>query len=242
MGYHRDFKRFAEREVYQIQDTLYEAIPCTYCGLPASDDEHVLPQTYVSRFTDLHGVLPEKLLIVPSCRECNVLAGRAVFQTIQEKRHYIHGKLQKRYRAVLEIPAWSESELSELSPALAQYVRLGLERKAIILNRLRWRTSSVPVSSAGLPLSRQGHLKSFANGNAVLPSTTRRYTRQSNTYKIKKRCERDGCIRLFYSDSARRRFCSSRCRVEVRDAQRARMMQKYLDNKNPRRGSNRLRG
>jgi len=211
MSYHRDSKRFAAREVYQIQDTLYEAIPCTYCGLPVSDREHVFPQAYQASVPEILGVPFASLAIVPSCKECNSLSGQIVFKGIQDKRQYVHEKLKQRYRKVLEIPAWSESELNELSPELAQYVHLGLQRKAIILRRLTWQTSSVPVSNAGKPFSRRGHHKNFVRGNVGLRSTTQKSMRPLRELPVRlcKNCQQQ---RVYRREA---RYCDS-CRPRMR--------------------------
>lgn len=153
--------------------------------MPASDEEHVLPQSYVSSLSDIPGVVPDSLVIVPSCRECNNLAGRVTLQGIQEKRHYIQEKLKKRYRAVLEIPQWTEGELNELSLDLAQYVRHGFRLREIILSRLKWRGSSGHVNDVEKRSSQKGTLKNSVKRVAGVPSIMRKSMPRLNALKPK---------------------------------------------------------
>lgn len=107
---------------------------CFYCGDPAAEREHVYPKS----------VFGERGYKVWSCRECNLLAGAKIFETIEDKAYYIQGKLQYKYRKLYDYPDWDEDELMELKGRLRQMVRNAMERKSWIRKRLRWRTS-IPV-------------------------------------------------------------------------------------------------
>lgn len=104
---------------------------CFYCGDPASDREHVYPKS----------VFGERGFKVWSCGECNGIAGKKVFETIEEKGVYIRTRLQKKYKKLYTYPDWDEDELSELGPRLRKQVKAWMEAKKWIRRRLRWHTS-----------------------------------------------------------------------------------------------------
>lgn len=115
---------------------------CAYCGLPADTVDHVIPRSLRYMLTDLGGWRNQWGRItdtVPACKECNSTAGAMVFNTMREKREYIHERIEKRYRSVLRTPRWDEDELDELSPALQEYVRASDELARLTRERLRWR-------------------------------------------------------------------------------------------------------
>ena len=104
---------------------------CFYCGEPASDVEHVIPRCFSG----------ERTPKVWSCRECNLLAGSKLFESIEEKRFFIQNRLRNRYKKILKIPDWSEKEISELSGGLKTTVIAAVECKNWIERRLRWGVS-----------------------------------------------------------------------------------------------------
>lgn len=117
-----------------------EAVQCTYCGLPADTMDHVIPRSFRPTAEALGGwkvLFPGVPDVVPACNECNRLASDKVFESLEEKRDFIQGRLAHRYRRVLGMPVWSAEELAELrgflrkaleaDQALAEQVRLRLD-------------------------------------------------------------------------------------------------------------------
>lgn len=97
---------------------------CLYCGGPRQCLDHVFP---VSRAVGLRRGLgvrrelgPHGLCRVPSCLNCNALAGPKVFTSIRSKRAFIQDRIKKKYK--IESTMWTEEELEELSPLLRSYV------------------------------------------------------------------------------------------------------------------------
>lgn len=67
---------------------------CIYCGKPPEHWDHAFPFSESWRFEE--GFVS---WLVPSCAECNLLAGAKMCETFGEKARYIHEKLLNRYRS-----------------------------------------------------------------------------------------------------------------------------------------------
>ena len=104
---------------------------CFYCGEPAGDREHVYPKS----------VFGERGFKVWACSECNSIAGKKVFETIEDKGCYIRRKLEQKYRKLYTFPDWDEEELDELGYALRKRIKAWMEGKKWIRKRLNWQTS-----------------------------------------------------------------------------------------------------
>jgi hypothetical protein len=116
-----------------IRNRLLSCLPwiCFYCGEPATDVEHVKPRSLVG----------ERTIKVKSCRECNLFASNLLFETMDEKRDYIHTRIKKKYNRVLSSPDWEDSEINELGINLKTEVIKWKTLKATIKNRLAWATT-----------------------------------------------------------------------------------------------------
>jgi HNH endonuclease len=113
---------------------LVIARDCTYCGLPASDRDHVIPVSFngIGR----KNASWTKDDTVPACKECNSLLHNFWLPTIAERAGYISRVLKVRYKDVLSIPAWSEEDLEELGYKLRKMVRSNLKKKKLIEMRI----------------------------------------------------------------------------------------------------------
>lgn len=100
---------------------------CWYCADIADTIDHCLP----------HCVAGEATRKVDCCRDCNSRAGAAMFATMGEKAAHIRGKLEKRYRSLLNTPDWSETELDAMGPTMRQLIEADVERRDRIRMRLR---------------------------------------------------------------------------------------------------------
>ena len=124
------------------EHAAYYVEPCTYCGLPADSVDHVIPLALRDTLREVGGWRNKWGRIsdtVPSCRECNSVAGAKVFDTIDEKRRYIHDRMRDRYASVLRMPQWTDEDKAELGPGLRQYVDASQELASLVRARLRWR-------------------------------------------------------------------------------------------------------
>lgn len=121
---------------------------CVYCGNPAECLDHVLPLRYANWQPELTPAERRLLILVPACWECNALAGSTPFQTFRAKRAYVHDRLLRRYRKLLDLPSWTEAEVNELSGNLREHVRGEQARRRVALFRIghhRYRAPDVEV-------------------------------------------------------------------------------------------------
>ena len=103
-------------------------------------DDHVYPMIALWRLIESGSPLPSQsvLIIVPSCRECNMVANDKVFNTFQGKRGHIKESIYKRYRKQLESPEWYEDEIEELGDGLRDFIKVSEVKRDIILERLSY--------------------------------------------------------------------------------------------------------
>ena len=99
---------------------------CAYCGSPATDREHVVPKSFRGNNDT-----------VPSCRECNLLAGDNVFDSFGEKRDFIRQKVEYRYRELISAPVWTQGEIDELAGNL--HAAMSVLEKARYITKARIR-------------------------------------------------------------------------------------------------------
>jgi hypothetical protein len=117
--------------------------PCHYCGLIAETVDHVVPRALLiavrnSGEVGLIAAVEERhrTMTVPSCRECNSLAGAVYDQTLEDRKRRVKGKLRQRLRKVLEMPDWTDRELMEVSPSLRNLVLAGIRDREIARRRI----------------------------------------------------------------------------------------------------------
>jgi hypothetical protein len=122
--------------------TVGEVDLCAYCGSVATSLDHVVPRHFLERMVDSginHPLLRNgRVLVVPSCRECNVGLGGQFFRTFAERREWVHRWLRKRYRRLIEMPEWTEAQLAQMGPVMRQHIRSSQRKRDIILERLAW--------------------------------------------------------------------------------------------------------
>jgi len=114
--------------------------PCVYCGLLATDKEHVIPRIWIDGMKDMlamgFDVKVPKEIIVPSCRECNNIAGGQVFKSFREKREYIREYLRKKYKKFYKAEVWSDEDIDALSGRLREHVYIFNQVVKVIKKRL----------------------------------------------------------------------------------------------------------
>jgi len=221
--YHRDFKWYASLSAYNVGAVIFEATPCAYCGMPAETDDHVIPWSFYASVNDCVILSAYRWALVPACYECNCIAGDKVFETISQKRRYIQERLRCRYRKILSIPPWSEEDLADLSPLLAQYVRHGLKLRAIISQRITYRSPLARHAERLLP--RNDH------GNGTAQNTVEPHSTPAESWRDSERSrENDGprttcetCGTRIHPKRATARFCSDKCRYAAWDKLHPRM-------------------
>lgn len=104
---------------------------CVYCGDYATDWDHVVPHSFLTtceRRSYSSGVLP-------SCHWCNAHLSNGIFETLDERLHFVSGRFFSKHRKILSAPDWTEREIAELGPNL----RSGVRQMAIEKQYLRAR-------------------------------------------------------------------------------------------------------
>lgn len=111
---------------------------CTYCGAVATTIDHVPPVSQRARLRELDPDGDYRNREVPACRECNIALGARPLWTLTDRRRYIAAWLATRYAALLDMPAWSQADLDQLSGRLRQHVEYSLQARAFIRARLSY--------------------------------------------------------------------------------------------------------
>lgn len=142
-----------------MRDQYKDAPTCYYCGEPASDADHVIPQSFIKHVRGLGdpellrqiGLYSNRLKLVPACKECNSLLGSKYFGTASERKAYVQNRLRQRYRRLLEMPSWTDREIAELHGPLQRFI---VESQAL-KERIERRVAGAPrVSLVRAPSSR----------------------------------------------------------------------------------------
>lgn len=108
---------------------------CTYCGDYAQCRDHVIPVNFLSV---ARSYSPTKNWIVPSCNDCNTMAGSKVFFSVPEKARYIKSRFERRHSKILKHPEWSQEELNDVSYQIREMVWGGLVAKRVAKERLEY--------------------------------------------------------------------------------------------------------
>lgn len=116
---------------------------CTYCGVPADSEDHVVPRHLLARAgeleMDLSQVMRMQTWVVPACRECNSIIGGQLFATIKERRECAHKGIRKKYASYLRVPNWSEEDLEEMGPDAQREIIAAIKVRDWVKTRLRWK-------------------------------------------------------------------------------------------------------
>lgn len=104
-------------------NVLYRRIDgptCIYCGERAQEHDHVWPLSAAACGTSS--------LLVPSCKECNLLAGDSVFLRLSDRRDFVRTKLRARYQRELSYALDIEDLLQEPDEVVRDTIVERLER------------------------------------------------------------------------------------------------------------------
>ena len=173
---------------------------CYYCGEPATTEDHTIPRTVLSR--DTHADSRIRKLIVPACFECNVLLGSKVFDTLKDRRDYVQGRLEQRYRTLLDMPEWRDKEIVELSSNLQGSIRASLDEAARIRKRVQWNRAIVSDVLARKP-RKQRHCRAFGCKEKDIRYGYCTPCREGDTPAARRRCRKKLAYRLSKDELAR---------------------------------------
>lgn len=116
---------------------------CYYCGEPATSVDHVIPQAMLKTLRSLGdayvtGILVRfgRRLTVPACKECNSVLGASYQDTLAKRKRELKTRLRRRYRKLLRMPDWTDTELAHVDGWLQDYVIRSVVARDRILARL----------------------------------------------------------------------------------------------------------
>lgn len=131
----------------QTQPDLHTISPmvCYYCGEPAESTDHVVPQAILKslRILDDEEVTRElvrrnRILMVDCCLDCNSRLGAIYSSNLEARRQVLKYKLRRKYRRLLAMPDWDDSDLGRLGPGLQEFVLIRLVKRDRIRRRLAY--------------------------------------------------------------------------------------------------------
>ena len=110
---------------------------CAYCGMIATDNEHVVPYSFLSPLAKRKGSVKNfKQYIVRSCSSCNGLASSKMFENFWEKKRHIAKRLKEKNKKLLSTPDWTDEEYQELEGRLLRHVFASQTNKKLLKIRL----------------------------------------------------------------------------------------------------------
>ena len=153
------------QRLYDIkrQSGLYRYLPndrmCVYCGEPEECQDHFLPISVACCLDDTFDMSSGKYLL-PSCIDCNKIAGAKIFDTVNDKMNYIHDRI---CAAETEL---SDDELNEFGYTLRTAVINLEQRNKRNRRRRQWALkNNVNAEIAEINFCPVARGKSFVVGN-----------------------------------------------------------------------------
>jgi len=105
---------------------------CTYCGEPATENDHLLPLPWTGK------AARRSTKKVPACRECNGRLSDLFLPTVEERAAHLFQVLAEEHLDELGKPDWSPRELEALGDRLRQAVITRQADRTILRSRLAW--------------------------------------------------------------------------------------------------------
>lgn len=110
---------------------------CVYCGEPANTVDHQPPISRIDDYESL-GLANELYVLIPSCMDCNKLAGSVLHDSPIERLEYIKDSLEKRLKKYLNQVEWDEEELKDIGPNLKSKILEDSNKKLTAINRIEY--------------------------------------------------------------------------------------------------------
>lgn len=131
-----------------VHDQRSEYIPetiCYSCGEDATGIDHVVPQAMLQTLSMLEDAEVTAILVrfnrrltVPCCGDCNSTLSNSYQDTLEKRKAELKRRLRRRFKKFIEMPDWTDRELSQLGYRLQQHVIGAVAKKEMILRRLRY--------------------------------------------------------------------------------------------------------
>lgn len=123
--------------LYQ-RHVVYGKYVCHYCGDTAPTVDHCPPLATVDAYVDAGIPLETPPLLVPACTECNGILGDASPGDPEERREIAQSRLRRRHQRLLDSPDWTDAELADMAPHMADVIRADLAARDHLRERLKW--------------------------------------------------------------------------------------------------------
>jgi hypothetical protein len=120
---------------------------CAYCGDTADTLDHTIPRCVVFQQRIFYSTY--RLIKVSSCRLCNSVLGNVILTTFLSRRRFLEKHFSNRWKPYVEIPDWTEAELSELGQSMRDSIRASMVLRDFYAARLSTLRSHVLPS--GVP-------------------------------------------------------------------------------------------
>jgi hypothetical protein len=114
----------------------YSGPRCYYCGEPATEQDHVVPRSWLPVLRPM--VNSEVPTTVDCCSECNRILSNSLQDSLVDRVAELKARLRARYRHLLEMPEWTTEELQDLGRGLRGVVAAALVKRTCIERRLDW--------------------------------------------------------------------------------------------------------
>jgi hypothetical protein len=119
---------------------------CYYCGDYLSENgvgDHVPPISWAFALGYSYMVENESapFLIVPCCKDCNVILGNKKYFTLRQRKSYIAEYLRSKYRSIRAIKEWEDEEIDELGDGLRNFISSNSDFRRFIERRISWAES-----------------------------------------------------------------------------------------------------
>lgn len=131
--------KFARRGGFRVDLSLWKRADtdwtsCIYCGDLRQTADHI---PAVSSGQWIHAHHPEvEFVVVPACKECNLLLGNLALWNVQERAAYLCEQIRARYAPELRVPDRTEAEILTFAGNLRRSIRAAARTKAHVLRRL----------------------------------------------------------------------------------------------------------
>lgn len=115
---------------------------CIYCGCHNQAWDHVLPISVAAQLglsrPNIRKHLFQGLNLVPSCSECNSIAGSKPFYSIRAKRKFIQDRLKKKHKQLLRHVIWDQKELEDIGPRMTAEIKKAMRNRYEVEMRVSW--------------------------------------------------------------------------------------------------------
>lgn len=133
------------RRAYKAGNTEFTAKPCYYCGIPATDFDHVPPISMADALVTTDALNASLLVKVDACKDCNGYLGAKPLLTPEDRRREVRDHIATQIHKYRDVD-WSVAEIRQLGPNMKREVRGFVTWLKTMRARLAWASAEVPIS------------------------------------------------------------------------------------------------